>query len=80
MTFGRQRPPTIRPSQAADWGFATKITRTRRSPETPQSPPGCQHLLLSTEYSGDNLGGVVFKARVSTHQRTQQMSCLAKVN
>jgi hypothetical protein len=68
------------PSQAADWGFATNITKTRRSPETPQSPPCCQHLLLCTEYSGDNLGWVVFKARVSTHQRTQQMSHLAKMD
>jgi hypothetical protein len=39
-----------------DSEFATKITRTRRSPRTPQSPPCCLHLLLSTEYSGDNLG------------------------
>jgi hypothetical protein len=61
-------------------GFATKITRTRRSPGTPQSPPCSQHLLLSTEYSGDNWGGVIFKARVSTHQRTQQMFRLAKVD
>ena len=41
-------------------GFATNITRTRRSPGTPQSLPCCLHLLLSTEYSGDNLGWVVF--------------------
>jgi hypothetical protein len=60
--------------KAADWGFGSNITRTRRNPGTPQSPPCCLHLLLSTEYSG-----VVFKARVSTHQRTQQMSRLAKV-
>jgi hypothetical protein len=43
-------------SQAVDWGFATNITRTRRSPGNPQSPACCLHLLLSTEYSGDNLG------------------------
>jgi hypothetical protein len=27
----------------------------------------------------DNLGGLVGKARVSTHQHTQQLSCLAVV-
>jgi hypothetical protein len=60
--------------------FATNITRFRRTPGTPQSPPCWLHLILSTKYSGDNLGGEVFKARVSTHQRTQQMSHLAKVD
>jgi hypothetical protein len=71
----------IWPSQVPDWGFATNITRTRRSHGTPQIPPCCLHLLMSTEYSGDNLGwGWVFKARVSTHQHTQQMSHLAKVD
>ena len=44
-----------KPTQAADWEFAA-ITRTRHSPGTLQSPPCCLHLLLSTEYSGDNLG------------------------
>jgi hypothetical protein len=29
---------------------------------------------------GTTWGGMVFKARVSTHQRTQQMSCLANVD
>jgi hypothetical protein len=28
----------------------------------------------------DNLGGLVCKARVSTHQHTQQLSCLAVVD
>jgi hypothetical protein len=47
-------------SQAADWGFDTNTTKTRCSSGTPQSPPCCLHLLLSTEYSGDNLGWVGF--------------------
>jgi hypothetical protein len=61
-------------------GLPLNMTRTHRSPETPQSPPCCLHVLLSTDCSGNNLGFGVFKARVSTHQRTQQMSRLAKVD
>jgi hypothetical protein len=61
-------------------GLPLNTTRTHRSPETPESPPCCLHLLQSTDCNGDNLGLGGFKARVSTHQRTQQMSCLAKVD
>jgi hypothetical protein len=61
-------------------GLQLNTTRTRRSPKTPESPPCCLHLLLSTDGNGDNLERVVFKARVSTHQHTQQMSRLAKVD
>jgi hypothetical protein len=39
-----------------DATVATNITRTRHSPETPQSPACCLHLHPSTKYSGDNLG------------------------
>jgi hypothetical protein len=69
----------IRPSQTGDWGLPLNMTRTHRSPETPESPPGCLRLLLSIGFNGDNLGLGGLKARVSTHQRNQQMSCLAKV-
>jgi hypothetical protein len=47
---------TIRPSQAVDWGLPLNTTRTHRSPKTPESPPCCLHLLLSTDCNGDNLG------------------------
>jgi hypothetical protein len=69
------------PSQVAGWGLPLNTTRTHRSPKTPESPPCCLHLLLSTDCNGENLGfRGCLKARVSTHQRTQQMSRLAKVD
>jgi hypothetical protein len=61
-------------------GLPLNTTRTRQSPETPESPPCCLHLLLSIGCNGDNIGFGVFKARVSTHQRTQEMSSLDKVD
>jgi hypothetical protein len=61
-------------------GLPPNTFRTHRSHETPESPPCCLHLLLCMIAMGTTWGGVVFKARVSTHQRTQQMSRLTKVD
>jgi hypothetical protein len=55
---------------------------TRRNLGTPESLLPRPHLLLSSGCNADNLGlgGLVCRARVSTHQHTQQVSCLAVVD
>jgi hypothetical protein len=70
-----------KPTQAADWGFATKkeleLVIFLELLEV-------IHVANITSWAlgevGTTWGGVVCKARVSTHQRTHQMSRLAKVD
>jgi hypothetical protein len=70
-----------KPTQAADWEFATKkeleLTVVLKLLEV-------LHVASITSWAlstmGTTWGEVVCKARVSTHQRTQQMSRLAKVD
>jgi hypothetical protein len=70
-----------KPTQAADWGFATKkklklvifLELLEVIHVASIAPEHWAH-------RGQPEVGVVCKARVSTHQRTQQMSRLAKVD
>jgi hypothetical protein len=52
--------------------------QTRRSPGTPGDQP--RHLSLPEHRLHQRQPGVFVKARVSTQQRTQQMSRLAEVD
>jgi hypothetical protein len=70
-----------KPTQAADWGFATKkeleLVIFLELLEVIHVANITSRALSTL---GTTWGGVVCKARVSTHQRTQQMSRLAKVD
>ena len=70
-----------KPTQAVDWGFATKkeleIVVFLELLEVIHATNFTSCALRTV---GTTWMGVVCKARVSTHQRTQQMSRLAKVD
>jgi hypothetical protein len=70
----------IQPSHAVDWGFAANPHLELIIVLELLEVLLCLHLLLSRGCNVDNLVFWCFEVRVSTHQRTQQLSRLAKVD